>query len=205
MPGAERRVQLLATAREIILRDGAGALTMSALADAVGVTKPIVYKHFANSEAVIIEILKDHARGSVLFAGDYVKDAQTIFEFFDGIVECLFEYIAREGALLRAITSGFSSNANVEAYFMKMRARSHRVYLDMLLQQGAPERKANVAAYALMEMILVTVSEFAQDSTADERDTLKDMVRGALAALVPEPGVKPVVPGYLFAGEDGEE
>lgn len=45
---AERRAQLLSVAREMIRAEGADALTLGALADRAGVTKPVVYEHFGD-------------------------------------------------------------------------------------------------------------------------------------------------------------
>jgi AcrR family transcriptional regulator len=191
-------VQLLMTAREIIERDGVGALTMSALADAVGVTKPIVYKHFRNSEDVIIEILEQYARGSIQVSRDRVKGAKTIYEFMDRIVESLFDYIRSEGAIVRSITNGFSSSERIDACFLGMQNRSHQVYRHLLEQQGLTEKKAALAAYALMEMISSTIHEFAPKSDAEDTETLKEMVRGALRVLLRGKGKAPHVPEHLL-------
>jgi AcrR family transcriptional regulator len=198
VPAAERREQLLKAAREIILRDGVGALNMSALADAVGVTKPIVYKHFQNSEDVIIHILKRYAQGSIDTAAAHVRGAKTIYEFMDGIVESLFEHIKAEGAVARSITNGFSSSERVDAWFLAMQDRFLRVFRHLLQQQGVTEAQSLVGAYALMEMINSTVLEFATKSDHHEKETLKMMVRGALRVLVRGRGAMPKVPRHLL-------
>ena len=53
VPAIQRREQLLVLAAEIVGRDGASALTMERLAERAGVTKPIVYRHFANRGALV--------------------------------------------------------------------------------------------------------------------------------------------------------
>lgn len=198
VPHSERHLQLLEAARAIIRSDGVGSLTMSRLADAVGVTKPIVYKHFRNSEDVIIEILEQYVRGSIDIAADYVKNASTIFEFMDGIIESFFKYARSEGTIIRSITNGFSFSDAVNACFLETQDRSLRIYRHLLLQQNVPERKASVAAYAMLEMINSTILEFAPDSTADDENMLKEMVRGALSVLVDGRGSKPHVPAHIL-------
>ena len=48
----QRREQLLAAATGIVRISGIEALTMAALAEQAGVSKPVVYEHFSNSEEV---------------------------------------------------------------------------------------------------------------------------------------------------------
>jgi len=199
IPAAERREQLLDTARTIILKDGAGALTMSALADAVGVTKPIVYKHFGNSEEVVVEILRRYSQASIDYTSVRVSGARTIFDFMDKMIDALFDFIKNEGSLVRSITNGFSSSVKVDAYFLEMQRRSLRVYKHLLTQQGVPEKQASLAAYALIEMINSTITEFADQVDETDRQTLKQIVRGALRVLVRGKNVKPVVPIRIIA------
>lgn len=194
MPSAERRLQLLQTARAIISREGVGALTMSALAEAVGVGKPIVYKHFRNSEDVAIEILTQYARGSVEAASSRVQGAKTVYDFMDRLIDSLFDYIRAEGSVIRSITNGFSSSENVDRCFLSMQNRSLRVYRHLLTQQGVPDSKASLAAYALMEMINSTIMEFAPRSTSEDQETLKQIVRATLQALIGGEGITPHVP-----------
>ena len=60
MPKAERRVQLLKIAYDMIDQDGIGALTMAGLAERSGAAKPVVYEHFSNSQEVIFCLLDDY-------------------------------------------------------------------------------------------------------------------------------------------------
>lgn len=198
MPRAKRRVQLLEAARLIIHQDGVGALTMAALADAVGISKPIVYNNFSNKEEVLIAILKEHSQQSIEYAASRVEGSCNIFEYFDNIIESMFDHIEKEGAIVRKITNGFSSNEAVDAYFLKMNERAHRVYCHLLMQQGASQRDANFAGFALMEMINMTVLEFASRSDKADRVMLKQMVRGAIHGIIHGQGIKPSIPAELL-------
>jgi AcrR family transcriptional regulator len=55
---AERRVQLLETARIIIREEGADRLTLGHLALRAGVSKPIAYDHFGTRAGLLIELYK---------------------------------------------------------------------------------------------------------------------------------------------------
>lgn len=57
---AERRQQLLATAHEIVRREGTDALTLGYLAERAGVTKPIAYEHFGTRAGLLVALFRDH-------------------------------------------------------------------------------------------------------------------------------------------------
>jgi len=198
MPGAERRAQLLDIAREIIRCDGVNALTMEALAEAAGITKPVVYRHFKNSEDVVIEILDEYRLGSIKAAIAVVEGSRTIHEYIDRIIDCLFDYVGENGAIIRSITNGFTSSSSVDAFFLSQQRRTHQVYSDLLLQQGVPEERVPLAAYALMEMINTTINEFAGKTDSAARKTLKDMASATIRSLMHGKGKKPRTPAVLF-------
>ena len=59
LPAAERRRQLLDEALEVFAARGFHATSMSDVADAAGVTKPVLYQHFASKRHLYLELLDD--------------------------------------------------------------------------------------------------------------------------------------------------
>ena len=59
MPAAERRQQLLDVALEVFGRQGFHAASMNDVAEAAGVTKPVLYQHFASKRELYLELLRD--------------------------------------------------------------------------------------------------------------------------------------------------
>lgn len=55
---AERRQQLLDTALEIVRNEGSDALTLGALAERAGVSKPIAYEHFGTRSGLLIALYR---------------------------------------------------------------------------------------------------------------------------------------------------
>ncbi len=198
MPKAERRAQLLTTAREIIQSGGIGALTMSALAEKSGASKPVVYEHFQNSESVAIELLNEFYKNIIQLSLERLGSPETIFDYFDIIVDLMFDYYYQERTLVRMITNGFSANSEVNAYYLEQQEHSHAVYKELLLQQRIPDPVAHVAAYVLQEMIGQTVQEFAGADNQLERDRLKRCVSGMIHGLVAEQGTTPLLPRQLL-------
>jgi AcrR family transcriptional regulator len=59
LPAARRRRQLLAVAREVFAEQGFHATSMDEVAEAAGVTKPVLYQHFDSKRLLYRELLED--------------------------------------------------------------------------------------------------------------------------------------------------
>ncbi|MFP5327028.1 MAG: TetR/AcrR family transcriptional regulator [Acidimicrobiia bacterium] len=59
LPAAERRRQLLDTALEVFGTSGYHGASMAAVAEAAGVTKPVLYQHFTSKRDLFLQLLAD--------------------------------------------------------------------------------------------------------------------------------------------------
>ena len=59
LPAAERRRQLLDTALDVFAAQGFHLTSMNDVADAAGVTKPVLYQHFTSKRQLYLELLED--------------------------------------------------------------------------------------------------------------------------------------------------
>jgi AcrR family transcriptional regulator len=67
LPAPARREQLLATALEVFARQGFHATSMNDVAEAAGVTKPVLYQHFDSKRELYLALL-DEVGGRLLRA-----------------------------------------------------------------------------------------------------------------------------------------
>src|SRR5271169_1850160 len=58
LTAGQRRRQLVAVALELFARRGYRAATMDDIAEAAGVTKPLVYQHFSSKRALYLELVE---------------------------------------------------------------------------------------------------------------------------------------------------
>jgi len=58
LPGPERRKQLLDTALRVFARQGYHETSMNAVANEAGVTKPVLYQHFASKREMYSDLLR---------------------------------------------------------------------------------------------------------------------------------------------------
>jgi AcrR family transcriptional regulator len=72
----QRREQLLDVALELFARRGYRATTMDDIADAAGVTKPLVYQHFSSKRALYLELVNSIAQELLIAIRGAVMQAQ---------------------------------------------------------------------------------------------------------------------------------
>jgi len=65
MPPAQRREQLIDAALTVILRQGYGGVSIEAIARTAGVTRPVVYDHFANLARLLHALVEREERYSL--------------------------------------------------------------------------------------------------------------------------------------------
>src|SRR5216110_2072625 len=59
LPAVQRRRQLFDVALEVFAQRGFHGASMAELAEAAGVTKPVLYQHFRSKRALYLELLED--------------------------------------------------------------------------------------------------------------------------------------------------
>src|SRR5271154_3240392 len=62
LTGEQRRHQLFAVALELFAQRGYRATTMDDIAEAAGVTKPLLYQHFSSKRALYLELVDSIAQ-----------------------------------------------------------------------------------------------------------------------------------------------
>jgi AcrR family transcriptional regulator len=186
MARADRRQQLLQIARQLVAKEGMGALTMMALSERAKVAKPVVYSHFPNRAAVAIALLDEHFEAVVTHVRTRLADASTLEDYFSRLVDASFEFESPSETPVRNITNGFSAGDEVNQAFLRHEEAFRKHWEQLLEQFGVRRAAVPVVAYALSIMMDNTVYTFAilpQRKVA--RETLKAMLLAALNAVVP--------------------
>lgn len=110
LPKAERREQLLETAKAIIADEGTDALTLGYLAERAGVSKPIAYEHFGTRGGLLVAIChaydvrqKEAQRGALEAGGETLSDVARIFA--SSYVHCVLDMGPEMGAAFQALSA----------------------------------------------------------------------------------------------------
>ena len=110
----DRRAQLLDAAVALLEAEGPGAVTMERLADRAGVSKPVVYDHFANRTELVLGVLArtwaEIDAGLAARAATPATPAARLRATF----EALLDTAARQGPNVRALVDSVSADPEVE-------------------------------------------------------------------------------------------
>ena len=94
LPAAERRQQLAETALGMFAERGLHGTSMDDIADAAGVTKPVLYQHFASKRALILELLDDVGKALLSSIADATRAAASPREQVEAGLTAYFQFVA---------------------------------------------------------------------------------------------------------------
>lgn len=110
-----RREQLLDTAVAIVRTQGADGLTLVTLAEAAGVSRPIVYDHFGTRPGLLLALyrrLDERHRASVTQA---LQDAAPTAEEVARVISAAYFACATDMPELNAVSAALKGNPDMEA------------------------------------------------------------------------------------------
>jgi AcrR family transcriptional regulator len=100
----ERRQTILDAATDLLVADGPESLTMERVAARVGISKPVLYDHFANSGDLLAAVYDDYATYLVETVGDALAQAGgSLTDLIRASIEGYFEAVAAKGFVLRVL------------------------------------------------------------------------------------------------------
>ncbi|HWE55634.1 MAG TPA: helix-turn-helix domain-containing protein [Acidimicrobiales bacterium] len=98
----QRREALLATAADLIAAD-ADNLSMDSVAEAAGVSRPLLYKHFANRQELLVAVYRREASLLHEELASSVRGAKDLDSKFRALMHGALRAEAQRGAALKAL------------------------------------------------------------------------------------------------------
>lgn len=98
---AERRQQILDAAAELIAERGLAGVRLEDLGKAAGISGPAVYRHFANKEAVLEELLVGISHHLLDNGSRVVEQADTPQQALEALVDFHIDFSLTKPALIR--------------------------------------------------------------------------------------------------------
>src|SRR2546426_378077 len=112
MSAEERRDQLLAAAREVFSRKGYHGTSMDDVADVAGITKPVLYQHFASKRDLYLELLDD-MRERLVHELDHVPPTEQPDELLAEGVHAFFRFVDNHEAAFRLMYDASAADPEV--------------------------------------------------------------------------------------------
>ena len=112
LPRRERRAQLLDAAREVFVAQGYHAAAMDDIAEAAGVSKPVLYQHFPGKLELYLALLDTSSDSLVASVSDALANTADNKLRVQATVQAYFDFVDEPGGAYRLI---FESDLTNEA------------------------------------------------------------------------------------------
>lgn len=156
LPAARRREQLLETALELFARQGYHQTSMNEIAEAAGVTKPVLYQHFDSKQDLYTELLHDvssRLREAVVKAtGEAAGPRDQVELGFTAI----FGWMAEKPARFALLFSGATSREpEFSAAVLDTEQVMAGTIAELITVEGMDEEHRLILAYGIVGMVEV--------------------------------------------------
>lgn len=171
----ERELRIVSTARELAEKDGWPAVTVRTLADAIGVSQPILYRHFPGGREQIVErvVLEGYTElAAAMSAAGEGADA------LPALIAAYLAYAREHPATYEAMAS---ARTGIEFAAVETPAVLRRGFALIERAVGGADPRDRAVRAELLWSTLHGISEFAAHDRLDAE--LDDVRQAAVAAL----------------------
>jgi AcrR family transcriptional regulator len=185
LPPGERRALIVDAAGRLFGERGYEGTRLEDVAAAAGVTKPILYRHFADKAALYLALLERHRDDLGSFAAAVPAEG-ALEERLRAVLEVWVAYVADRAYAWRMLFRDTGGGPEIQAFRHGVHARARAVLVEMieLLREGEiPDREREPLA-ELMSMGMASVVLWAMDDGRVGDDTIVDALTRVWAGLL---------------------
>jgi AcrR family transcriptional regulator len=172
LPAHQRRSQLLEVAIPIFAEHGFHSTSMDDIAEAAGVTKPVLYQHFPSKRALYRELLDDVDRQLTDRLLDATSRATSGRERVQDGFAAYFRYVAAHRDAFRLL---FGASVRNDAEFATVAESTIERIADLIAQlidiDAGPEHRRTLA-HAMVGMAEATSRRVANEEGEDDPERL---------------------------------
>jgi AcrR family transcriptional regulator len=184
----DRRDALLAAAAAILTDKSVDAVTMEAVAERAGVSRPLVYKHFANRGELLAAVYQREAAVLHDELATAVRQATTVTDMFRALIRGALKAQADRGTALAALRAAGGWNHALREEQRQRDQTTVRYFATHVSRElGVGEREATLAVAILLGAIETVLAQWRRRPTRQYAIQLEDayitLVTGGLAQL----------------------
>ena len=172
LPAEQRRSQLLLVAVEVFGEQGFHATSMDEVAEAAGVTKPVLYQHFPSKRALYRELLDDVDAQLVARLVTATSGAASGRERVQEGFAAYFRFVAENRAGFRLLFGASVRNDPEFAVVAERAIDQIAALIADLIEIEAPAGHRRVLAHAIVGMAEATSRRLTNDDAEDDPDRL---------------------------------
>jgi AcrR family transcriptional regulator len=182
---ADRRDALLDAAVELVVSGDADAVSMEAVAERAGVSRPLVYKHFANRGELLAAVYQREATLLHRELAAEVGAAATVEGMFRTLIRGALQAAAERGHVFSALRSAGGRSHELRREQRGRDVETVRAFAGRAMRElGLDRRRATATTATLLAAIDPVLTQWRLRPTADQAQLLEEiyvgMVRGAL-------------------------
>jgi len=152
LPADRRRQQLLDVSLTLFAERGFNATTMDDIAEAAGVTKPLLYQHFVSKRALYLELVESVAVTMLEAVGKAVAAAESPRQQVEGGFAAYFDLVVtHEHAFQLLFGSNVPNDPELSRAVRHVEDRLAEA-IDVLIDAGLDEDHRLLLAYAMVGM-----------------------------------------------------
>jgi AcrR family transcriptional regulator len=165
----ERRQQLFAVALELFARRGYRATTMDDIAEAAGVSKPLLYQHFSSKRALYLELVDSIAQNLLAAISEAVMAADGPRQQVELGFAAYFRLVVSHEAEFRLLYG--RDHADDEELGRALRAVEDAIAeaIDPLIDAGLDPDHRRLLAYGIVGMAEGASRRFMEQRLIDQR------------------------------------
>jgi AcrR family transcriptional regulator len=185
LPPDERRALIVDAAGRLFGERGFDGTRLDDVAAAAGVTKPILYRHFADKTTLYLALLERH-RGDLGSFAAAVPAGGSLEERLRAVLEVWVAYVSDRAYAWRMLFRDTGGGPEVQAVRQAVHARARAVLVEMIdvLREGEiPEREREPLA-ELMSMGMASLVLWAMDDGRVDDDAIVDAMTRVWAGLL---------------------
>ena len=186
---ADRREDLLDAASRLITAKGVEAVSMESVADAAGVSRPLVYKHFGNRSDILVAVFRRESQLVHDEMAEEVGSAKTIEETYRALVRASMRASAERGRLFAALRAAGAWDSELLRERQARDRRTVRFFADRTMAEfGLPKADAEALSAMLLSAIEGVLTLYRTRRTAPHAAFLEerylDIILGSLDRIV---------------------
>lgn len=157
MPRRHRRAQLLAAAGEVFAESGYHAAAMDEIAERAGVSKPVLYRHFASKRELYLALLDHHCQSLVDAVSGALAATEDNRERVTATVHAYFDFVAGNAQAFRLVfESDLLNDPEVRERMDRLEDGCGEAVGEIIaLDTGMPRQHARLLGHGLVGMSLV--------------------------------------------------
>ncbi len=175
LPAAERRTQLLETAVAVFAANGFHATSMNDVAEAAGVTKPVLYQHFGSKRDLFVELLTQIGEELREAIAKATADAPGPRQQIENGFRAYFAFVGqRTDAFSVLFGSGARRDPEFASFARNVEDSIAEAIAGLIMVDGEPVENRKILAHGIVGMTEATSRIWLANNRQPDIDTLAE-------------------------------